>query len=139
MDSLKSHIEGPIWDQTLTSSGLLKKEEKLTKGELYRACVILLELVKLKRGTHLSGWGKKLKEVGQVFENPLWHLLSPLNMELVCAWSYSCVIHLSMIHTNSMCCHTFSSSRRVLLLSSHYIFGTHRVNASKSVVVPHYV
>jgi hypothetical protein len=65
--------------------------------------------------------GGKLKEVGQVFENPLWQLLSPLNMAPVCISSYSWVIHLSLSHTNSMCHHTFSSSRRVLLLSSHYI------------------
>jgi hypothetical protein len=34
------------------------KEEELTEGELYRACVTLLELIKLRRGTRLSGWGK---------------------------------------------------------------------------------
>jgi hypothetical protein len=106
---------------------------------LYRSFVTLLELVKLKRCTHISGWGEKLKEVSQVFENPLWHLLSPLNMVHVCISSYSWVICLSLSHTNSMCCHTFPSSRRVLLLSSHYIFGTHRVNAAKSVIVPHHV
>jgi hypothetical protein len=33
-------------------------EEELIEGDFYRACVILLELIKLKRGTHLSGWGK---------------------------------------------------------------------------------
>jgi hypothetical protein len=64
---------------------------------------------------------RKLKEVGQVFENPLWYLLSPLSMEPVCVSSYSWVILFSLSHTNSMCRHTFSSSRRVLLLLSHYI------------------
>jgi hypothetical protein len=59
--------------------------------------------------------------VGQFFENPLWNILSPLNMAPVCVLSYSWVIHLSLSHTNSMCHHTFSSSQRVLLLSSHYI------------------
>jgi hypothetical protein len=83
--------------------------------------------------------GEKLKEVGQVFGNPLWQLLSPLNMAPVCISSYSWVIRLSLSHTNSMCRHTFSSSRRVLLLSSHYILGTRRVNAAKSVVMPHHV
>jgi hypothetical protein len=39
---------------------------------LYRAHVILLELVKKERGTHLSGWGKNW-EVGQVLK-PLWQL-----------------------------------------------------------------
>ena len=62
-----------------------------------------------------------MKEVGQVFENPLWHILSPLNMAPVCVSSYSWVIRLSLSHTNSMCRHTFSSSRRLLLFSSHYI------------------
>jgi hypothetical protein len=41
------------------------KEEELTEGKLYRACVILLELIKSKRGTHPSGWGKKLKGTSQ--------------------------------------------------------------------------
>jgi hypothetical protein len=59
--------------------------------------------------------GEKLKEVGQVFGNPLWQLLSPLNMAHVCVSSYSWVIRLSLSHTNSMCHHTFLSSRRVLL------------------------
>ena len=40
-------------------------EEELAEGELYRACVILLELIKSKRGTRLSGWGGKLKEASQ--------------------------------------------------------------------------
>ena len=45
-------------------------EEGLTEGELYRACVTLLELVKLKRGTHLSRWGGNWKkQVEQFFEN----------------------------------------------------------------------
>jgi hypothetical protein len=88
----------------------------------------------------LSIWvGGKLKEVGQVFQNPLWQLFSPLNMAPICILSYSWVIFLSSSHINSMCFHTFSFSRRVLLLSSHHILGTYRVNVSKSVVVPHYV
>jgi hypothetical protein len=62
-----------------------------------------------------------------------------LNMAHVCVSSYSWVIFLSMIHTNSMCLHTFSSNRRVLLFSSHYILGTHRVNVAKSFVMPHHV
>jgi hypothetical protein len=33
----------------------------------------------------------------------------------------------------------FSSSRSVLLFSSHYILSTRRVNVSKLVVVPHHV
>jgi hypothetical protein len=77
--------------------------------------------------------------VSQVFENSLWHLLSPLNMAHVYVSSYSWLIRLSLSHTNSMCHHTFSSSRRVLLLLSHYILGTRRVNAAKSVVVSHHV
>jgi hypothetical protein len=56
-----------------------------------------------------------------------------------CVSSYSWVIRLSLSHTNSMCHHTFLSSRRVLLFSSHYILGTRRVNASKSVFMPHHV
>jgi hypothetical protein len=88
-----------------------------------------------ERGTHLSGWGEELKEVGQVFENPLWKLLPPLKMAHVFISSYSWVILLSLSHTNSMCHHTFSSSRRVLLFLSHYILGTHRFNAAKSVFV----
>jgi hypothetical protein len=56
--------------------------------------------------------GGELKEVGQYFENPLWQLLSPLNMARVCVSSYSWVIFLSLSHTNSMCHHTFSSIQR---------------------------
>jgi hypothetical protein len=59
--------------------------------------------------------------VSQVFENPLWQLFSPLNMAPICVSSYSWVIHLFLIHTNSMCFHTFSSIRRLLLLLPHYI------------------
>jgi hypothetical protein len=83
--------------------------------------------------------GGKLKKLGQVFGNPLWQLLSPLNMEPICVSSYSWVIFLSSSHTNSMRLHSFSSSQRVLLFPSHYILGTHQVNASKSVVMPHHV
>ena len=62
-----------------------------------------------------------MKEVHQVFGNPLWHLLSPLNMAPVCVSSYSWVIRLSLSHTNSMCCHNFLSYQKVLLLLSYYI------------------
>jgi hypothetical protein len=89
---------------------------------------------------HSSIWvGGKLKEVGQVFGNPLWKILSPLNMAHVFISSCSWVIFLSLSHTNSICRHNFSSSRRILLFSSHYIIDTHRVNVSKSVVNPHHV
>jgi hypothetical protein len=59
--------------------------------------------------------GGEIEGSGSSFWNPLWQLLSPLNMAPVCVSSYSWVIHLSLSHTNSMCHHTFSSSRRVLL------------------------
>jgi len=94
--------------------------------------------LKKKRVLIYLAWGK-LKEVGQVFGNPLWKLLSPLNMTLVCVSSFSWVIRLSMSHTNSMCHHTYFSSQRVLLLPSHYILVIRRVNVVKSVVVPHHV
>jgi hypothetical protein len=109
-----------------------------SKDELYRASVILLKLIKKQRGTHLSGWGGGggggLKEVGQVFWNPLWQLLlSPLNMAPVCVSSYSWVICLSLSHTNSMCHYTFSS-RRVLLFSSHYVLGTRQSSQCFQVI-----
>jgi hypothetical protein len=70
LDSLKKHRQAHMGPNPYFFQFVKQKEEELTEGEFYRACVILLELVKLKRGTRLSGWGKKLKEASQaVFEN----------------------------------------------------------------------
>jgi hypothetical protein len=66
--------------------------------------------------------GEKLKEVGQVFWNPLWKLLSPLNMAHVCVSSYNWVIFLSLSHTNSMCHHTFSFQSKSALIFHHIMF-----------------
>jgi hypothetical protein len=38
-----------------------QRKRNLPEGELYRACVTLLELIKPERGTHLSGWGGKIE------------------------------------------------------------------------------
>jgi len=46
--------------------------------------------------------GEKLKEVGQVFENPLWNILFPLNMVLVVEPDYlpdSEVLAFSRVYT----------------------------------------
>jgi len=51
-------LKGPSGDIPLILPVHQIKEEELTEGELYRACVTLLDLIKLKTGTHLFGWGK---------------------------------------------------------------------------------
>jgi hypothetical protein len=44
-------------------------EEELTKGDLYRALVILLKIDKQERDTHLYGWGGGIEgSVSSVFE-----------------------------------------------------------------------
>jgi hypothetical protein len=84
--------------------------------------------------------GGKLKEVGQLFWNPLWQLLSPLNMALVCGSSYSWVICFHLSHIDSMCHPNFSFQSKSALIFCHiFVLGTPRVNAAKSDVVPHYV
>jgi hypothetical protein len=70
--------------------------------------------------------GEKLKEVGQVFGNPLWQLLSPLNMAPICVSFYSWVIPLSLSHTNSMRCHTFfvQSKSALISITLHYSYSS---------------
>jgi hypothetical protein len=59
MDSLNNHtLKSPYGTEPLLLPVHKTKEEGLTKGELYQACVTLLELIKLKNDTRLSGWGK---------------------------------------------------------------------------------
>jgi hypothetical protein len=64
--------------------------------------------------------------VGQVFENPLWHIFSPLNMAPICISSYSWVILLFKSHTNSMCLHTFFIHQKSDLISVtlHYWYSS---------------
>jgi hypothetical protein len=83
--------------------------------------------------------GGEIWKVGQDFET-LWKLFLVTLEHGTCLHStYNWVILLSLSHTNYMCRHTFSSSLRVLLFPSHYILGTRRVNAAKSVFMPHHV
>jgi hypothetical protein len=64
--------------------------------------------------------GEKLKEVGQVFWNPLWKLLlSPLKMAHVFISCYSWVICLS---TNYMCHHNFLFHSKISLIFCHIMF-----------------
>jgi hypothetical protein len=87
-----------------------------SKDELYRASLSSSSSLKKKEVLINHDGGEKLKEVGQVFWNPLWQLLSPLNMAPVCVSSYSWVICLSLSHTNSMCHYTFSFQSKSALI-----------------------
>jgi hypothetical protein len=62
--------------------------------------------------------GGEIEGSGSIFWNPLWKLLPPLNMALGFITSYSWIIFLPLIHTNSMCRHNFSFQ---LLCAFHHL------------------
>ena len=67
--------------------------------------------------------------------------LSPLNMALVCVFSYSWVIFLSLSHTNPMSHYTPLAYPKsaLVIITLWFVLSLSRVNVSKSLVMPHNV
>ena len=100
----------------------------LSSDKLYRVFVTLFELVKPKRGTHRSWWGKW---EGNHFVNNGSCLSLPLNMALVCT-----IMSVNWVFSWSPWWSTFMSHANILSLSKECIVHCRIVCLSRSVMLP---
>ena len=118
---VKLNIERPVLGTNPSYLKFIKHMSlDLSSKKLYRVFVTLFELVKPKRCTHRSWWGKW---EGNHFANNCSCLSLPLNMALVytsCqSIGYSADLRDDPLHES---CHSFESFKRMHCPLSHCVF-----------------
>ena len=130
---VKLNIERPVLGMNPSSLRFIKHMSlNLSSDKLYRVFVTLFELIKLKRGTHRSWWGKW---EGNHFANNGSCLSLPLNMALVCT-----IMLVNWVFSWSLWWSTFMSHVNPLSLSKEFIVHCRIVYLSYLVMLPsHFV
>jgi len=130
---IKLNIERPVLGTNPSSLRFVKHMRlDLSSDKLYRVFVTLFELVKPKRGTHQSWWGKW---EGNHFANNGSCLSLPLNMALVCT-----IMSVNWVFSWSLWWSTFMSHVNPLSLSKECIVHCRIVYLSCLVMLPsHFV
>ena len=126
---IKLNIERPVLGSNPSSLRFVKHMSlDLSSDKLYRVFVSLFELIKLKRGTHRSWWGKW---EGNHFVNNESCLSVPLNMALVCT-----IMSVNWVFSWSLWWSTFMSYATPLSLSKECIVHCRIVCLSHLFMLP---